>query len=171
MPKPLKPFSPDRKELARGIEHISYEYANLMSAAHWDMKGAPPWRTHADDAFLLGCRKIGDFLLNRHRSKRRDGSELPDILALDYLPPDFVPDWSLRIWKKEWRDVMNRQLVHLSYVREKSWVHYDWVPKLEKEFREAWRKFRRAIHPKHKRRFSAEMTKCRRKPGFAAIKL
>ena len=104
MPKSLKPFSPDPKQLARGIEHICYEYANLMSAAHWDMEGEPPWRTHADDAFLLGCRKIGDFLLSRHRSKLKDGSELPDILALDYLKPGFSPDWSLPTWTKEWRD-------------------------------------------------------------------
>lgn len=66
---------------------------------------------------------------------------------------------------------MNKQLAHLSYIREQVWVHYDWVPKLEKEFRIAWQQFRRAIDPKYKRHFATEITKCRRKPGFAGIKL
>jgi hypothetical protein len=168
---PHQPFSPDPGQLARGIEHICYEYANLMSAAHWDMKGAPPWRTNVDDAFLLGCRKIGDFLLNTQRAKLRKGGERPDILALDYLPRGFSPDWSLPIWTTEWRDVMDKQLAHVSYVRDKSWVHDVWVPRLEEEFREAWRKFRLAVDPRHETCFSAEMAKCSRRPGFAAIKL
>jgi hypothetical protein len=170
MPKTVKPFTPDLKQLKRGVEHICYEYANLMSAAHWDMKGSAPWRTHADDAFLLGYRKLGDFLLKQRRS-RWNHQELPEILALDYLPSGYTPNWTLPTWTKEWRHPMNRQLAHLSYIRDKAWVHYDWVPKLEKEFRIAWGKFRRAIDPKYKRRFATEITKCRRKQGFARIKL
>lgn len=141
-----------------------------MSAGHWDMEGAAPWRTHADDAFLLGYRKLGDFLLDQHRSTSR-GHELPDILALDYLPSGYAPDWTLPIWTREWRDPMNKQLAHLSYVRDKAWVHYKWVPNLEKEFRVAWGKFRRAIDPRYKRRFAVEIAACRRKPGFAGIEL
>jgi hypothetical protein len=133
--------------LIRGIEHTCYEYANLMSAAYWSIHGAAPWRTHADDAFLLGYRKMHDFLLHKTRSKRRNG-ELPDILALDYLPTNlptgYVPNWSLPTWTREWRDAMDRQLAHLSYEREKSWDHRQWVPTLEKEFRKAWRLFRQA---------------------------
>src|ERR1700733_2421646 len=169
MSKTVKPFTPGPKQLTRGIEHICYEYANLMSAAHWDMKGSAPWRTHADDAFLLGYRKLGDFLLNQRRSKVNN-QELPDILALDYLPSGYTPDWTLPIWTKEWRDTLNKQLAHLSYIRDKEWVHYNWVPKLEKEFRIAWQKFRRALGPKYKMRFATEITQCRRKQGFAGIK-
>jgi len=66
---------------------------------------------------------------------------------------------------------MDKQLAHLSYVRNKSWDHRLWVPKLEREFRMAWRKFRAALHPKYKRAFSVEIAKCRRKPGFSGIKL
>jgi hypothetical protein len=170
MPKTATPFTPNSKQLTRGIEHICYEYANLMSAAHCDMKGSAPWRTHADDAFLLGYRKLGDFLLNLSRSKLRN-QELPDILALDYLPSSCTPSWWLPTWTAEWRDPMNKQLAHLSYLRDKAWVHYDWVPKLEEEFRTAWRKFRSATDSKYKRRFASEIPKCRRKPGFAGIKL
>jgi hypothetical protein len=78
---------------------------------------------------------------------------------------------ALQTWTKEWRDAMNKQLAHLSYIRDKSWVHYDWVPQLEAEFRIAWREFRRAIDPKHKKRFAREIAKCRRKQGFAGIQL
>jgi len=141
-----------------------------MSAAHWDMEGAAPWRTHADDASLLGCRKLGDFLLNQRRSTSH-GQELPDILALDYLPSGYTPGWTLPIWTREWRVPTDKQLAHLSYIRDKAWVHYNWVPKLEKEFRIAWQEFRSAVDPEHKRRFAAEIAKCRRKQGFEGIKL
>lgn len=66
---------------------------------------------------------------------------------------------------------MNKQLAHLSYSRDKAWVHYNWVQKLEKEFRIAWQEFRRALDPKYKRRFATEITKCRRKQGFGGITL
>lgn len=170
MSKTVKPFTPDPKQLDRGIEHICYEYANLMSAAHWDMHGSAPWRTHADDAFLLGYRKLGDFLLNQHRSKL-NGRELPDVLARDYLPSGFTPTWGLPTWTKEWRDPMNKQLAHLSYVRETTWIHSNWVPRLEREFRVAWEQFQKAIDPKYKARFAAEIMRCRQKPGFGAIGL
>src|ERR1700719_2825263 len=118
MSKPVTPFLPNKKQLSRGIEHVCYEYANLMSAAHWDMRGQASWRTHADDAFLLGYRKLGDFLLNEHRSRMFE-KDLPDILALDYLAPGQCITWTLPTWNKEWRDAMNKQLAHLSYVRDK----------------------------------------------------
>jgi hypothetical protein len=170
MPKTVKAFTPDPDQLERGIGHACYEYANLMSAAHWDMHGSAPWRTHADDAFLLGCRKLGDFLLDKDRSTF-NGQELPDILALDYLPSGHKPNWSLPIWISEWRDPMNKQLAHLSYVRDKRWVHYEWVPKLKNEFRTAWQNFLDAIDPNYKGRFVSEIAKCQSKPGFADIKL
>ena len=88
------PFTPGPLQLARGIDHICYEYANLMAAAYWTMHGAAPWRTHADDAFLLGYRKLADFLLFTHRTIRQ-GKELPDILALDYLPSGAKSKWTL----------------------------------------------------------------------------
>ena len=160
MPKTATPFSPNKKQLSRGIEHVCYEYANLMSAAYWDMRGQAPWRTHADDAFLLGYRKIGDFLLNKHRSKMF-GQEMPDILALDYLSTGQPVTWTLPTWNAEWREAMNKQLAHLSYERDKSWVHYKWIPKLEAEFRTAWQEFRKAVHPNYRRRFAYQIAKCR----------
>jgi hypothetical protein len=71
---------PEREERIAAIEHVVYEYANLMSAAFHSLRGPAPARTHSDDAFLLGYRKLGDFLL---LDIRRYGDE---IIALDYLP-------------------------------------------------------------------------------------
>jgi len=77
------PFSPDRNLKLSSIQHVVYEYANLMAAAYYSIHGQAPWRTHCDDAFLLGCRKLGDFLLNRKRYKK-------DVLAVDFLPSQTI---------------------------------------------------------------------------------
>ena len=169
------PFTPTQTHLDEGIIHVCYEYANLMSAAYWDCKGAAPWRTQCDDAFLLGYRKLGDFLLNKQRSSRKisstDRKELPDILALDYLPPGFVPTWTLDTWTGEWRSAMDRQLAHISFIRDKSWDHRQWISRLEAEFRNTWAAFLAALEVKYQQPFAAEIDRCRNKPGFAGITL
>jgi hypothetical protein len=86
--------------LKSGIEHVCYECANLISAAHWSRCGAAPWRTNVDDAFLLGYRKLRDFLLKDKRSTR-NGMELPDILASDYLPAGSKRTWTLPTWERD----------------------------------------------------------------------
>lgn len=155
--------------LNRGIEHVCYEYANLISAAHWSIEGRPPWRTNVDDAFLLGCRKLGDFLLKNKRSERK-GKELPDILALDYLPPDTTRLWALPIWESEWREAKDRQLAHISFDREKEWNHLKWVPILECEMRIAWADFLADVDPQHKPEFAAQLARCQRKEGFSGLR-
>ena len=156
--------------LIRGIEHICYEYAHLMSAAYWSLHGSVPWRTHADDAFLLGYRKMHDFLVFDQRAKARETKdEQPDILARDYLRTGGLPNWSLPTWTREWRNVMDRQLAHLSYEREKSWDHRQWVPPLEAEFRQAWQAFLDSIDPQYKIEFANQIEVCSRKPGFSPV--
>ena len=169
MPKKGKPYLPVSM-LKRGIEHVCYEYANLMSAAYWSLHGAPAWRTHADDAFRLGCRKMHDFLLREERLKGK-GSELPDILARDYLPTGYAVNWTLPTWEREWSEATNRQIAHVSYEREKEWNHELWVPALEEEFRAAWGLFLQAIDPQYKQEFAKQIEQCRHKPGFVDIKL
>ncbi len=112
---------------------------------------------------------MADFFLRPTRSKLRNGDELPDILARDYIAGK--PNWDVPIWKDEWQKAMDKQLAHISYIRNKSWDHRPWVPKLKKEFRTVWRKFRAALHPKYKKAFTAEIARCRRKAGFTGIKL
>jgi hypothetical protein len=142
---PPVPYTPSSEELLRGVEYVVHEYANLLSAAHHSLYGRPPWRTHCDDAFLLGCRKMEDFLLRTRRSVSPDRKrELDDVLALDYLPQGFAIDWELPTWAR-WRGPMNKQLAHIAYTHEQSWDHTRWVPQLRDEFRLAWAAFLGAI--------------------------
>lgn len=156
--------------LKRGITHVCYEYANLMSAAHYDIRGHAPWRTHCDDAFLLGFRKMRDFLL-RDRRPERSGAELPDILASDYLPAGFTRTWALPTWEAEWQDEMDKQLAHITFERDKEWNHTKWVPRLENEMRRAWAEFLKAVPDPHKAEFEAQIAHCHAKPGFGTLRL
>src|SRR5436853_5000231 len=79
----------DHELRRRAIEHVVYEFANLLCAHHYSIHGNAPWRTNADNAFLLGYRKLGDFLLNEY-PRRHD-----DVLALDYLPVGSTRAWDL----------------------------------------------------------------------------
>ena len=164
-------FAPTPRQRLDGIRHIVYEYANLLSAAYYSMNGRAPWRrTHCDDAFLLGCRKIGDFLMKDRRSKRH-GQELDDILALDYLPTKVARHWELPIWSN-WQEAMNKQLAHLSYSREKGWDHRLWVPRIEAEFRKAWWCFRDAVvSQEYGEEFDKQLRSCQTKVGFENIPL
>lgn len=156
--------------LKRGIEHVCYEYANLISAAHCSIYGQAPWRTHCDDAFLLGYRKMHDFLLKDKRSERK-GVELPDILASDYLPAAFTRTWTLPTWEREWQAEMDKQLAHITFERGKEWNHLKWVPTLESEMRTAWASFLASVDPQHKQNFTAQIAHCQRKAGFAIVTL
>lgn len=166
----LTPYRPNAALLKRGIKHVCYEYANLISAAHWSIKGQASWRTNVDDAFVLGYRKLRDFLLRDNRSKR-SGVELPDILANDYLPAGFARTWALPTWDLEWRAEMDKQLAHITFEREKEWNHLSSVPRLETEMRTAWAKFLTAVDPQHRCEFTAQLSRCQRKPGFRAFRL
>jgi hypothetical protein len=161
--------------LKRGIEHVCYEYANLISAAHWSVHGQASWRTHANDAFLLGYRKLRDFLLKPKRSKYKLSTgqwvENPDILASDYLPLPFTRTWTLPLWETEWKQAMDKQLAHISFDREKEWDHMKWVLRLEGEMRTAWADFLAAVDPKYKPEFEAQIAHCRSKPGFSGLGL
>jgi hypothetical protein len=144
----MTPFVPNRADTIAVIRDLVYEYGNLMAAAHFDLKGDAPWRTNCDDAFLLGCRKIGDFLLTEIGERFKD-----DVLAMDYLPANAPRTWDLPIWKLTWRDDMNKYLTHLAYRRSedrdaKGLPHWDnevWVPHLRDEFNKAWWDFRDSV--------------------------
>lgn len=162
----IRQFVPDQKQRIAAIRDVVYEYANLLTAGYWSIHGQPPWRTHCDDAFLLGCRKLDDFLMQGKRSAR-GGHELDDVLSLDYMPPGRPRIWDLPVWIAEWRDPMNKQLAHIAYCRDKEWDHLRWIPMLEPEFREAWWDFREAIvDDEYSREFDAQLTARQRKMGF-----
>ena len=167
----VTPYPVNPALLKRGIEHVCYEYTNLISAAHCDLHGQAPWRTHCDDAFLLGYRKMREFLMRDKRLARK-GVELSDILARDYLPTGFTRAWDLPTWDKEWQVEMNKQLAHITFERDKVWNHTLWVPKLETEMRAAWTTFLTAvIDPTHKAEFESQLATCQAKPGFSNVRL
>lgn len=118
----FRQFVPDKGQRIAAIRDVVYEYANLMAAGYYSVHGSAPWRTNCDDAFLLGCRKLDDFLMRDKRSMK-DGQELDDVLAFDYLPTNPTRHWNLPIWSAEWRGPMNKQLAHIAYSRGKEWKH------------------------------------------------
>ncbi len=169
----MTPIVPDPAQKLVVIRDLVYEYGNLMAAAHFDLKGLPPWRTNCDDAFILGCRKIGDFLLTDIDKRYKD-----DVLAMDYVPLIAHRTWDLPVWKAKWRDDMNKYLTHITYRRAEDrdakglphWEHEVWVPQLRDEFKKAWSDFRNAVTDSD---FSAEFDNqlhaCQNKPGFEAV--
>lgn len=134
------------------------------------INGQPPWRTNVDDAFLLGYRKLRDFLLKDKRSER-NGRELPDILATDYLPGGVPRTWTLPTWESEWQAEMDKQLAHITFEREKEWNHLKWVPKLEREMRTTWAEFLAVVDPQHKTEFTTQLAHCCGKAGFSSLSL
>jgi hypothetical protein len=171
----LRQFVPNSRQRIDAIKHVVYEYGNLLSAGHCSISGDAPWRTHCDDAFLLGCRKLDDFLMKTTRSKQRSQrgvQELDDVLAVDYLSPKSPRNWDLPLWAAEWRVPMNKQLAHIAYFRDKEWDHRIWVPKLEQEFRKAWSDFRSSIiDDDYNREFDKRLDACRCKTGFGILGL
>jgi len=158
-----------RQNALDAIEHIVYEYANLISAYRYSMNGQAPWRTHADDAFLLGYRKLGDFLLKQY-PRYED-----DVLALDYLPAGVIRSWDLPTWRREWRNHMNKQLTHVAYTRvlaPREWNHVEWNPTLVREFRAAWKAFLASISDSaFVDGFDKQIDYCQAKDGFESIEL
>jgi len=163
--------NPTHQNRIDAVKQVVYEYANLMAAYHYSMNGKPPWRTNADDGFLLGYRKLRDFLLNDY-PRYKD-----DILALDYLPPGSVRTWDLPTWENKWRDHMNKHLTHIAYARvisprPREWNHLEWDPPLMKDFLIAWKALLdAATDPQYSAEFKRQIDDCQGKTGFADIPL
>jgi hypothetical protein len=167
-------FVPDRSQKIRVIRDLVYEYANFMAAAHFDLEGLAPWRTNCNDAFLLGCRKLGDFFLNGLPRYRED------VLALDYLPPNSSRPWGLPIWTAKWRDDMDKYLAHITYRRTEDrdakglphWNHEVWVRPLRIEFNHAWWDFRAAvIDSDYNAEFEKQLRERECRPEFKTLNL
>ena len=163
-----KPFYPTRQDRIAAIEHVVYEYANLISAGFHSMHAPASVRTHADDAFLLGYRKLSDFLTSVTRTE-------DDILAIDFIPLGAIPKWQLPIWKGKWNAAMNKQLAHITYARvlsPQSWDHRLWNGKLVGELRDAWGEFLQAIvDPEYMDEFERQIHSCQSRPGFGSFQL
>jgi hypothetical protein len=97
----------------------------------------PPINTHISHAFYLNCRKLADLFQNKL------GPDKDDITAEHYLPGFYVP---LPVFTN-WRVLMNKQLAHVTYARDKSAREIDRsaCEALYKELKDAWREFRKGL--------------------------
>jgi hypothetical protein len=135
----VKP-TPEQKESA--IQHIVYEYANLVSAGARLLQTGPdalkpPDNTHVQDAYLLSCRKMANFFAEQ-RAKH-------DVIAYDYVPRSAI-QFTLSEWIK-WGEAADTHVAHISYTRTKNMISWDGTGNepLLNDFRRAWRKFLSAI--------------------------
>lgn len=148
---------PTREQRMAAIEPVVYEYTGLLSAAHYTLFGAAPWRAHAEQAFLIHYRNLDDFLLGTVDSG--------PILAEHYLEPGRAPEWALPTWRSEWREAIRTRLNGLGYHRltEKPWMPHVAIPRLDLEVREAWRLFYGAVtDPEYRKEFARQVELRRR---------
>ena len=148
---------PTREQRMAAIEPVVSEYTWLLSAAHYTLFGAAPWRAHAEQAFLLHYRNMDDFLLG--------ATERDEILAGHFLAPEQVRPWDLPTWRAEFRGPVRSRLDHLGYHRltESAWVPHKSLPRLDAEIREAWRQFYDAITDAEYRREFVRQVELRRR--------
>lgn len=140
----------DEKRL-KAVHHVVHDYANLVSSGTLtqDTTVKPPFNTHVQHAFLLGCRKLADFFCK--------SSDDRDIVAADFLGKREL--FPLSVWNK-WGDPMNKQLAHLSYARvtkPKAWDGRRENKLLIEEFQQAWKLFRSKLPDPYRSEFEKQI--------------
>jgi hypothetical protein len=129
-----------RQRRIAAIEPVVFEYTYLLSAAHYALFGAAPWRAHAERALLSHYGNVSNFLLREEWSGH--------IVAADYLAPLQERPWDLPTWRTEWPAHASVRLDHLALLRQEepeTWTPHKWIPRLDAEVREAWKSFYDAI--------------------------
>lgn len=139
------------------IEHIVSEYTSLLSAGHYAIYGAAPWRSHAARAFLLHYRNVDRFLLS--------AASPEEIRAADFVESGEDLAWDLPTWRTEWREIVDDRLDSLTYRRleERPWTPHEWVSRLDSEARTAWAQFYAQVTDAEYRREFAHQTELRRR--------
>jgi hypothetical protein len=140
--------------LVDAVAHVVHDYANLVSSGTMAVQGhhkgqllVPPMNTHVEQAFLLNCRKMGDFFLPPG-STHKD-----DITAAHFLCSEVT--FHLRDWS-HLRTAMHRQLMHISAARVEDPLPWDgraWDLLLLAEFKSAWALFRQNVREPFASRF------------------
>ena len=146
----------DEEQKLAAIHHIVHDYTNLVSSGTLTQEPLkPPLNTHVQHAFLMNCRKMAAFFLNR-----RDDD---DILSKEFLPTKV--GFKLDEWEN-WGAAMNRQLLHLSYRRIDAAKPWDGKPNklLLAEFQRAWKKFLFHLEDPYRPQFEIEIS-AKLKPG------
>ena len=148
----------------KAIDHIVYEYANLVSAGELLKKQhePPTINTHVQDAFLLSCRKMADFFTKK--------PERDDVCSLHYISgqQSRLPEW------EKWKVAIDKQLAHITFERVKKpkpWHGTKTNPVLLEEFRNAWKRLLSRMDPDVHKLFEAQISARKRAPGFESLDL
>jgi hypothetical protein len=102
-----QPYAPEPKELHEGIEHVAYEYSNLVCANQYlDAHPAGgPAAILVLNAFLLSCREMAEFF--------GKPTGMKDIRAIHY-----TGQTGARLPHSDsWRDAIDKQLAHITFAR------------------------------------------------------
>jgi len=148
----------DRQKTA--VKHIVHDYAQLISAGTQTAEPQVyPTNHHIQHAFLVHCRKFGDFYANRY--------EGTDFVAHKFLAKRCKID--LPTWKT-WGDAMDKQLMHFSWKRvddPKDWDGFGVNDLLLREFRQAWELFIVGLDDRLKAEFDMEIARFKAMPEFS----
>ena len=141
------------------IHHIVYEYSNLVHSGDYvayKSRGGPIG-VHVGDAFLLNCRKLGEFFSTRPTDK-------PDVRVVHFCSKNPMPILAMQHYRT-WRLAIDQNLAHISYKRvTKPIVFYDAkdgcsrVNALTEEIRAAFRIFLNHVDDEYKPAFSAALS-------------
>jgi hypothetical protein len=146
-------YKPNSVEIQGGIEHIVYEYSNLVFGGEHTLKApGAPIDVLAQNAFLMVCRELYEFFGRR--------SKKPDIRAIHYCNAVPFRKPSLRKWKA-WKKAIDRQVAHLSYGRvtdAKRWIGHDGTnAALLEEFRTAFLEFLKHVDARYRPEFDRRL--------------
>jgi hypothetical protein len=113
MSKAIIPYVPSPAEKAAALEDVAYEIEQIVELlSPWP--SSPSLQQNAWlEATLVHSRQLLDFFEDSNRSKRH-GRENDDVLAVDF---QFVAA-SIAL-DDQFRERLNKDLVHLSYSRQK----------------------------------------------------
>jgi len=134
------------------VRHVVHDYASLEMAGKHTQTGLPyPFNHYAERTFLTHCRALADFFDPHRRDPR-------DLHANDFTVAPFSA--RLPTWKKL-RDHIDKHLMHLTVGRLRTRRKWTGKPNkaLLKEFRREWDKFIKALKPRLKPLFEAELKK------------
>lgn len=132
------------------IRHIVHDWSNLLAAGQQTSEPHKnPINHFIQHAFLVECRKFGDFFHN-HRGQG-------DMVSKNYVGGTrFKP--KLHKWD-EWGDHMDKHLMHLSYLRVTN--DRPWKGDVNRiflaEFQKAWNEFIGKLNPDYEAEFKKQL--------------
>ncbi len=159
-------FQLDRGILPDAIEHVVYEYSNLVHSAQYvNESPGGPIGVHVGDVFLLNCRKCADFFGS-------GPNHFGDIRAAYFCSRNPLPRIHLK-HHRHWRKAINQNLAHISFDRVRNPRPFYTVAdgkarvvQLANELRDAFRLFLAHIDAEYNEAFKHELEQRSRVVGI-----